>query len=281
MLLWLKRMTHPDGEIAFFNDAAIGVAPSPQDLITYACRLGVQVNLVDGRVAYMSDSGYVRLVSNDALLLLDVAPIGPDYLPGHAHADTLSFELSLFRQRVFVNSGISEYGTGPIRQSERSTAAHNTVVVNGKNSSEVWGGFRVARRAYPKNLMIEEVVDGVSVSCMHDGYCRLPANLVHRRAWVFSDSSLIVSDYIDGDFESAVAYYHLHPDICLCGSGANGWHLQLSQTRKALIKVEVGVAKWSHSHYSTEFGRRVQTLCLKIFLSGEGARMRISWNTIE
>jgi hypothetical protein len=43
------------------------------------------------------------------VLILDVAPVGPDYLPGHAHADTLSFELSLFgqraRQRRYVRYG--------------------------------------------------------------------------------------------------------------------------------------------------------------------------------
>ncbi len=62
---------------------------------------------------------------------------GPDYLPGHAHADTLSFELSLFGQRVIVNSGTSVFGIGEQRQLERGAAAHSTVVVDGENSSEV------------------------------------------------------------------------------------------------------------------------------------------------
>ena len=81
------------------------------------------------------------------MALLDVAPVGPDYLPGHAHADTLSFELSLFGQRVLVNSGTSQYEAGPERSRQRGTAAHNTVIVDGHDSSEVWAGFRVARRA--------------------------------------------------------------------------------------------------------------------------------------
>ena len=81
-------------------------------------------------------------------LLLDVASIGPDYLPGHGHADTLSFEMSLFGKRTLVNRGISQYGI-EVRQVERGTAAHNTVVINNENSSEVWSGFRVARRARP------------------------------------------------------------------------------------------------------------------------------------
>ena len=52
-------------------------------------------------------------------LITDVGAIGPDYLPAHAHADTLSFELSLFGRRVVVNGGTSRYATGPRRDAER------------------------------------------------------------------------------------------------------------------------------------------------------------------
>jgi uncharacterized heparinase superfamily protein len=57
----------------------------------------------------------VRLEQGEAVAFLDVAEVGPDYLPGHAHADSLSFELSLFGQRVVVNSGTSQYGLGAER----------------------------------------------------------------------------------------------------------------------------------------------------------------------
>ena len=93
--------------------------------------------------------GYVSIKKKNFNAILDVAEIGPSDLPGHAHADTLSFELSLFQKRIIVNSGSSEYGEGEIRQYERSTKAHNTVVVDDENSSEIWAGFRVARRASP------------------------------------------------------------------------------------------------------------------------------------
>ena len=69
--------------------------------------------------------------------------MGPDYIPGHAHADTLSFELSIGAQRVFVNSGTSEYGLSPKRLNQRKTAAHNTVEVDGKDSSQVWSGLEL------------------------------------------------------------------------------------------------------------------------------------------
>ena len=74
-------------------------------------------------------------------LIFDAAAIGPDYIPGHAHADTLSFEMSICDQRVFVNSGTSEYGLSSRRLNQRKTFSHNTVEVDGKDSSLVWSGF--------------------------------------------------------------------------------------------------------------------------------------------
>ena len=178
MLQWLDTMCHPDGEIAFFNDAVFNVAPSPAAIRSYANRLNIKPRLssINQNVPLFkqcSDSGYVALEGRHAKLLLDVASIGPDYLPGHGHADTLSFEMSLFGKRTLVNRGISQYGNGEVRQVERGTAAHNTVEINNENSSEVWSGFRVARRARPFGLEIDKIEGSIKVSCSHDGYTRL------------------------------------------------------------------------------------------------------------
>src|SRR5690606_4780416 len=118
-----------------------------------------------------------------------MAPVGPDYLPGHAHADTLSFELSLFGQRVLVNSGTSCYGHGSERIRQRGTTAHNTVVVDGADSSEVWSGFRVARRARAINPEVHDH-QGLEASCSHDGYHRLPGRVTHHRRWRLTEVGL-------------------------------------------------------------------------------------------
>lgn len=85
----------------------------------------------------LKDSGYVVAKVNEIKLITDVAKVGPDYIPGHAHADTLSFEFSIGNQRVFVNSGTSIYGLGEERLRQRKTETHNTVVVDGEDSSSV------------------------------------------------------------------------------------------------------------------------------------------------
>ena len=63
--------------------------------------------------------------------MMNVGSVGPAYQPGHAHADTLSFELSVDGLRWFVNTGVSGYGVTADRSYERSSEAHNTVVVDG------------------------------------------------------------------------------------------------------------------------------------------------------
>ncbi len=194
---WLAAMCHPDGEISFFNDAAVGIAPAPAELFNYARLLGLAPPQTTDDIVWLRDSGYVRIQQGEALLLIDAAPVGPDYLPGHAHADTLSFELSLDLQRLVVNGGTSVYGVDEERQRQRSTAAHATVVVDGENSSEVWSGFRVARRA--RIVQSEIWRDGeATVTAAHDGYRRLSGSPVHRRTWSLKDCKLYITDQLIG-----------------------------------------------------------------------------------
>jgi uncharacterized heparinase superfamily protein len=270
MLIWMEEMCHPDGEISFFNDAVIGVAPSPAEIKTYANSLGISVdNVKDSSnfpsISEFSYSGYIRLDASDASLFLDVAPVGPDYLPGHAHADTLSFELSLFGERFFVNSGISQYGVGLERLYERGTKAHNTVTINNQNSSEVWSGFRVARRAYPIDLRIIKNEKSIFVRCAHDGYKRLIRPVVHNRSWELDNIKLVVKDQIDGNFESAIARFHFHPNMNITVVNQSLYSITLPGSGKVVqLFVTNGTAAIEKSFYCPEFGIRLDSHCLVI-----------------
>lgn len=279
---WLAAMCHPDGEISYFNDAAVGIAPAPIELEQYAARLGFpnRPTSVQG-LTRLAASGYVRIEQGGAVAVLDVASVGPDYLPGHAHADTLSFELSLFGQRVFVNSGTSCYGNSAERLRQRGTGAHNTVVVDGQDSSEVWAGFRVARRARPVGL---EVVcnGGIVVRCAHDGYHRLPGKPEHLRQWLFGPNSLVVEDRVSGNFGCAEARFHLHPSVRLDGNCIDSGEgakvvLQLPQGQKIHFSVEGGVLRKEATTWHPEFGCSEPNLCLVVDFNSSVLRAHLKW----
>jgi len=254
---WLAGMTHPDGDIALFNDAAFGIAPSPAELDAYAERLGLVIKRAClAGMQQMADSGYVRYEGDGAVLIADVGEIGPDYLPGHAHADTLGFEMSLFGQRLFVDSGTSCYGSGRERVRQRSTSAHNTVVIDGEDSSEVWGGFRVARRARPRSFRVVEEDERVLIYCEHDGFTRLPGRPIHGREWILGDRSLRIRDTISGKFGSAVARYHLHPDIAVeTGEGGKEGYFIMPGDHRLVWRLEGGTARILPSTYHAPANR--------------------------
>ncbi|MGE5466099.1 MAG: heparinase II/III family protein [Ignavibacteria bacterium] len=275
---WLAAMCHPDGEIAFFNDAAPGVAPAPARLFDYAERLGYDRPAAGGDgVTWLKPSGYVRLQSGPAVVLIDVAPVGPDYLPGHAHADTLSFELSLGGQRVIVNSGTSRYGVGPERQRERATAAHSTVEVDGQDSSEVWGGFRVARRARVFDVCAAAHDAVLEVRAAHDGYARLAGRPIHRRTWRLSDGALEVADRIEGDCRTAVARYHFHPAIDIGIEGSGGSVAGLGGD--ARWSAEAGDVAVRKSAFAPAFGKILDNSCLEVRLVQREAVFRLGWDS--
>jgi len=275
---WLAAMCHPDGEIVLFNDAAFGIAPLAKELNGYAERLGLgHISFEDKQLIHLKDTGYIRVRKGPFVAFLDVAPIGPDYLPGHAHADTLSFELSLDGRRFVVDSGVSCYGADHERLRQRSTAAHNTVTVDGKDSSEVWGGFRVARRAYPQNLEVEEIGEEVRIACSHDGYRRLPGKVTHRREWQFGEVGLKITDRIEGKFSKAVGRVHFHPDVRVAQTGVGCGEIRMDGGRRIAWRVDGGRSKLVSSTYHPEFGVSVANQCLEIRFEAQETVFQLRW----
>lgn len=252
MLGWLGAMTHPDGEIAFFQDACGGVAGSYRELAAYAARLG----MAEQREP-LGESGYRRLEAGELVVWMDAAGPGPDYQPGHAHAGTLSLEASWRGGRVVVNSGTSTYEAGPVRQFERSTAAHATVRVNGRDSSEMWGAFRVARRA-----RVRELLEGEGcVEAMHTGY----EPVRHRRRVTVLERQLVVEDELSGG-ELLEWFWPLHPSVEVRGRELwrAGWRIGVVEP-PAGVAVECEPAEWR-----PEFYRQVPATRLRMAAHGAG-----------
>ena len=283
MYFWLHTMCHPDGEISFFNDSAFDVAPSISELDAYANRvLPTKLKNCKYSEVYHADSGYVKIIKNKSVAFLDVAKVGPDYLPGHAHADSLSFEWSIGKHRVIVNSGTSCYGNSEERIRQRGTTAHNTVVVDGQNSTEVWGGFRVARRAYPIELQFlqHEHSKATEVHCAHDGYFRLTGKPKQSRKWMMDEESFFIEDHVGETTKEAEARFHFHPDVKVCHEDNRyAGTIQLPDGTNMQWKIIEGVPRLEPSTWHPKFGVSIPNICLVVKLIKGESRINFRYST--
>lgn len=202
MISWLENITFWHGDIPLFNDSAFNINPTISDLVKYAGTLDIN----SAEIA-LSESGYRKLCSQYIELVANVGNIKPSYQPGHAHADSLSFVMYAGFEPFIVDRGISTYEKNSKRIEERSTAAHNTVSINSLNSSDVWGGFRVGRRASTRILNDEKE----KLTAIHDGYRNI--NVEHERSWSLNKKEVTLSDKITGITSESKAHFHLHPSV--------------------------------------------------------------------
>jgi uncharacterized heparinase superfamily protein len=185
-------MRHPDGGLVLFNDAALDEEPPP--LHTVRPRFATEPH--GGR--HFGETGFVVWRGTKWDLFFDVGPIGPDYQPGHGHADNLTIECSYAGQRLFVDPGTHSYDRDERRKYDRSTAAHNTVCVEAIDSSEVWHIFRVGRRARPIDVHVHVDATHFDASAAHDGYAHLGDVIHRRRVRLADDEILSVTDGLTG-----------------------------------------------------------------------------------
>lgn len=286
MFGWLHIMSLGDDKVSFFNDSAFGIAPENCTLREYAKRLGFKIKQLEvpaGKllVHNMQNTGYISVISSNLNLIADLAPVGPSYIPGHAHADSLSFELSLGRSRFFVNSGTSLYGMSDERLRQRGTSSHNTLKVNDKNSSEVWSGFRVARRAHIGNRVIGHVSqdEKVSFSAAHNGYKKQGIDCIHKRSWNVSLNECVITDILQGKFRSAVGFLHLHPSIKVVASGDNNCVLH-STEYEIVLEVDGTNLTIENSTWHPEFGVEIPTKKIILKYTQPYVTYQINWKKL-
>jgi len=192
--------------------------------------------------------------------MIDCGPGGPDYQPGHRHADTLSYELCLDGRRIVVDSGVFDYEKTPLRAYLRGTAAHSTVRVDGLDQSEVWGAFRVARRAKPLYAELGPLEGGrIEFRGAHDGYRRLPGRVIHeRRVTAELAGRWDICDQITGSgmhvLESVI---NLHPDCSVKQVGEG--QLLVSVDSGPVVRIVItcdATVEITSGSYCPEFGKQ-------------------------
>ncbi len=274
----LERMTnalaffkYPDGKLPLFNDSA-ELDQTTLRSVFKKCGQSNEVPFI------LPESGYAQLAAGSVFVMFDAGRVCPDDLPGHAHADTLSFELSIKSERVFVNGGTYAYQNS-LRSYFRGTSAHNTVCVDGENSAEVWGAFRVGRR--PRRVTLSRFVNttgDINVLGSHDGY----KDVVHTRSLILlaDGSQLQGEDILKGkklQSHRIMAHFHVHPDISIHLVSESEARLKLGSGKMLSFKVAGGRLYEKESVYAPQFGLKYETRQLVVQGKWKDGQCHIKW----
>ena len=169
--------SRPDGAPALFNDGGLDIAP--------LLELSPPSDGLDVR----PETGYAFLRRDGVWLAFDCGPCAPSFLPAHAHADALSFQLWIAGRPAVVDPGTSTYEAGRVRAWERGTEAHATVAAGG-DQFRVWGAFRSG--PLPVVRLLEADDDHLV------GEALLPGGIRFRRALTLGARSLVIEDSLEG-----------------------------------------------------------------------------------
>jgi len=286
----LRLLLHGDGGLALFNGSSEG-----EDL---------QIGLILQRAASGKGplqsapaNGFQRLQVGRSLVLVDTGrPPTPGY-DALAHAGTLSFEMSVGRERLIVNCGAQTLDGSDAEWSSalRSTAAHSTVTLEDTNSSELYGQGGCGPRRADVTCRRDEDEGSIWLEASHDGYQPVFGVTHHRRLYLSAsgddlrgeDSFLRDGPLRDGfGTQSApnrtgpafAARFHLHPAVkAMAAQDGRSVFLRLPKGGGWRLRSAGATLSLEPSIYLGQPGqvRRSQ----QIVLSGtlEGAETKIKW----
>ncbi len=152
------------------------------------------------RPSRFADAGLTLLRTtgeNEIWCRCDGGPHGYLGIAAHAHADALSVEVRYAGIDILADPGTYCYhGERAWRSYFRSTIAHNTIELGGRNSSSERGPFMWARHAPAREIEVIDDGDIARWTAEHDGYFSLDPPASHRRS-VLLDRASRSLDIID------------------------------------------------------------------------------------
>ncbi|HEX2710697.1 MAG TPA: alginate lyase family protein [Candidatus Acidoferrales bacterium] len=198
-------------------------------------------------------------------LIFDLGPLGCPISGGHGHADLLSFQCSIFGVPYLVDPGTYGYTAEPEwRDMFRSTAAHNTVTIDGVGQAVPAGPFRWGTRPQARlhRWLSTDAFDLADAS--HSAYCRLQDPVVHRRRvifvkpryWVVVDDVVGAAEHsVELHFQFAPMEVTVDPALWARARGPQGHALLIRPLTTIPLRGEVHTGKlapirgWVSPHY--------------------------------
>lgn len=257
MLSSLDNLVHVNDALPMMGDSSRLQTPKIDKIRNYG-RLILGEDYPQVSTEYFENAGFCRYqISNsdelNASLILDCGDYGPTELPAHSHCDLASFEVTVGSQPVIVDSGISEYESGLVRDYFRSTSAHNTLWVPGEEQAEFWGSFRVAE--YPKEFSREYESDdtGTKVTVEYENHNQRYGHQrtvyqVENRFWTVQDWVT----HLNPKNRECYSLLHIHPDcdINYLPDNPDILKIETPEDNYNLMVIPFGCNKVSWSHQS-------------------------------
>ena len=267
-LQFLENIIDLNDDIPLFNDSAFGISMEPKELFNYGNKvLGFRVSNTSNAdyVKKLPESGYYVIKNKKWFCIIDCGEISPPYQPGHTHCDILSYELMLNNKRMIVDTGVHNYNNGDLRNYSRKTSSHNTVVIDGKEQSEIWSAFRVARRARIYNALLTQLDDRIVFKGSYAPYWN-KNRIIHERSIVFNCSNeWLIVDEIKGSGKHRVeGYVHIHPDFCVI---QNDWVFKFILNGRVVAELCVDNninTSLERGLYFPEFGKKIHNSVIKM-----------------
>lgn len=228
-----------------------------------------------------SDSGYYLLQNEkedggSVSLLMDAGELGYGAIAAHGHADALSIMLRANGSEILVDPGTYDYFTYPEwREHFRSTAAHNTLEINGEDQSRILGPFLWSDAA---NATLKEFTDSNSetkIVATHDGYQRLANPVVHEREVRLdkSDNSIAILDRLGGAGNISVSQTFQFSERCeVSETGSNTFTVRAENVKlefvvddKCRCELFRGSKQPGPGWVSRGYHRKQKAWCLRTF----------------
>jgi len=137
-------------------------------------------------------------------ILFFAMPNGVQGRGSHTHNDKLSLVVRLDGEELFSDSGTGVYTRdAATRNHFRSTAAHNTMMVDGLEQNRISQLpehlFLLGNEAEVTPIQGRCLQDGLVLNASHRGYGQL--NIVHSRRLTATENTLLIEDTIEGTGE--------------------------------------------------------------------------------
>jgi len=187
--------------------------------------------------------------ANSNYLLFECGPHGTDNC-GHAHADTLSFELAVNGNTLLVDPGTFTYtGSKEMRDWFRSSNAHNTLTVDNQSSSVSDGPFswKTMARSRCSWWITHDRFDYVVGS--HNGFNRFAEPATHTRSIMFLKKNYwVLRDAVESTGAHELqAWFHLNSRVTPLHSKDNTVRIISENGHSAVLQMAVfsGNGAWS------------------------------------